>query len=64
MWIPVDKFQFLMERVEVLNVNRPFLIGLNIMTKYKMCVDKVQDRLCLLQLRFEIAIKTKNGNIY
>lgn len=41
-----------------------FLIGVDIMTKYKKYVDTVRYKLCFSYLELEVSIVRKNGHIY
>lgn len=47
---PIDKLQGLMKRVDIINPNKPILTGSDIMTKYKIYVDTVREKLCLPNL--------------
>lgn len=52
------------KKVDAVSLNLPILIGLNTLTKYRMYVDNLQDRLCLPDANFEAALSRKNRHIY
>lgn len=57
--VPVGVSQFIVQHVDIVPMNIPFLTGLDIMTKYKMYIDTVRDKLCFPFLEMKVNLVRK-----
>lgn len=54
----------IIHRMEIVNLNISFLVGLETLTKYRMYVDNVRNEQCFPDLKFEFSFVQKDGHIY
>ena len=64
MKIPLGDKRLIIEKVDVVKSDIPFLIGLDFMDKYKFYVNTVTNQLCAPLLELQIPLKRKKGHIY
>jgi hypothetical protein len=62
--IPTPNNSFLLLQVEVVPVNVPFLIGLDVLDIFSLNVDTVHNKLCAPKAGWEIQLIRKMGHVY
>jgi len=62
--IPIHGWNILIEHVDIVRADVPFLIGLDLLDKYKMYLNNVSNQLCFPQLDITVPVIRKFGHIY
>lgn len=62
--IPIPDHKMITERVDIVKADVPFLIGLDLLDKYKFYVNNVDNCLCSTKLNLKIPLVRKHGHLY
>ena len=62
--IPIQGYRIIVEKVDVVPVDVPFLIGLDFLDKYKLYVNTLENRLSGPDLNINVSLTRKLGHIY